>query len=116
MRKIKFRAWDKLNKKMIVWDDCCGSMEKGSLLSYPDNYAPMQCTGLNDNNVEEIYEGDILESKYKHQAVMGKHMHAVEWSDKWNGWNFKPELIDSFKMSIIGNIYENPELLEESND
>ena len=57
MREIKFRAWDKENKTMYDWN---------TIRDYPIDYTfgsdiiiPMQYTGLNDKNGQELYEGDI---------------------------------------------------------
>lgn len=90
----------------------------------------MQYTGLKDKNGEEIYEGDILSSPHFLDAGGRQHIlkHSVEWSDKFFGWfllncgsrdrdNGSIQLFVGAKygqLEIIGNIYENPELMEVS--
>jgi len=79
------------------------------------NIELMQFTGLRDKNGNEIYEGDIL------KTATFKPM-AVHWISKFasfcinsNGWSFSHyfgEGCDPEDCEIIGNIWENPELLE----
>lgn len=128
-RVIKFRAWWHKKKKMLheVHDfyDTLGDAEHGNteepessfgcILDNCDKYEVMQFTGLTDRNGVEIYEGDILESEHPVMPYPNKPKLLVEWmNDKnnWNGWNFIPSVIDDFGMTVIGNIYENSELLE----
>ncbi|MDA2800611.1 YopX family protein, partial [Escherichia coli] len=79
----------------------------------------MQFTGLHDKNGKEIYEGDILrwsswvEGSY-HEIAGVKNTNLVEWSNARGKWFVKSDLWDLGMYSdkeIIGNIYENPELL-----
>lgn len=76
----------------------------------------MQCTGLTDKNGKLIYEGDIV--KLANGSINGsvfETKHKVIWDI--NGWNIpkwtqtdKPDF--SHYIKVIGNIYENPELLK----
>jgi hypothetical protein len=107
MREIKFRYWDGVS---------CYISEtlapKEELFVEPDVKEIMQYTGLYDKNGKEIYEGDVVEFKY---ANMKKLKRAeIQWGTGgfWVvGWYNK--LSDYKAFEIIGNIYENPELLKE---
>lgn len=73
----------------------------------------MQYTGLKDKNGKEIYESDILREK-----IGGKvFKYAVIWNEECaafgddDGQHFNDD-IDAKKVEVIGNIYENPELLK----
>ena len=80
-----------------------------------------QYTGLTDKNGKKIFEGDILEFIYDD----AKSFHIVQWSYEYAGWatqnideKYDAETMDFWDefrgcYEIIGNIHDNPELLEE---
>ena len=124
MREIKFRAWDKEEQEMLDWDkffnlDIAQVFEsKGSWGIYP-----MQYTGLKDSHGNEVYEGDILEmagqSLLRFEIVYeDDHMAFVrKWIDKRvpaTRGNGETERLSANTdiLEIIGNRFENPELLE----
>lgn len=107
MREIKFRAWDETIKAMDV--------HLGLITSnlYYDEVMKikslMQYTGLKDKTGREIYEGDIVENKYRHKIKFITGCFCLE--DKYGSTS---PLFESHKaMTVIGNIYENPELLNK---
>jgi len=126
-RIIKFRAWDKQKKKMyypkfetnIQIDDgyvgfTNGRIDNGSfILDY--NAEIMQFTGLHDKNGKEIYEGDVIEGTWNDKKVKGvvvfdEGMFGIE--DVIGGDAYS---LNRLNAEVIGNIYENPELLESQN-
>ena len=126
MREIKFRAWDREAQKMFYskteqFDDMLGFRFEHFTDDFP---VYMQYTGLKDKNGKEIYEGDILE--YKHKDIFEKIyvVGIVKWI--MGGFFFKKskEVIDEWwtanliyykkDIKVIGNIYDNPELLNKT--
>lgn len=121
----KFRAWDKNNKKMLGWKELDLTKELGEdeiTIFEPTGqfaqpmyfYEAMQSTGLKDINGTEIYEGDIIKNSYD-------EIYTVKWFDaafyleeKYNGGFDYHELHLEDNKKVIGNIYENPELLEDN--
>jgi len=118
MRRINFRAWDATFKKMYYegfYLDSKGDLSFDSSVFIRPYYDPlnidvMQFTGRKDCNGKEIYEGDILSSPtLTRQGRKNGHSYTiVKWSDKNSGFG---SVNSGGNSSIIGNIYENPELL-----
>lgn len=146
LRTIKFRAWDKKRKQLfpvheLEWDKishsltkCVGyddwdndgyTMHGGGNMKFAngDRYILMQYTGIKDKNGKEIYDGDIVESKFA--------IYTICWNDKRAQFIVKVEKTESVltrhasfplwqyvdddgecRIEVIGNIYEHPHLLE----
>lgn len=133
----KFRAWDVLAEKMIdeilmisfVRKEIIGKFSDGSTsvpLKFEDerngeDVILMQSTGLKDKNGKEIFDGDVLACKTDDEVINlnifwdEEHALFMFESKKYNEQEPLAELVEDniYPFEIIGNIYENPELLEE---
>lgn len=131
MREIKFRAWEKeihedgevYGGEMYYSEECDGKRRAGFTIKADSAYSNeqfvwMQYTGLKDSQGKEIYEGDVVKihhEKYKNS----KDMAVIEWQDRCGRFiaNRKNMAEDctmtmSEYFEVIGNIYENKDLLE----
>lgn len=107
MRIIKFRAWDKVNKNML-YDVSTGTVTiwYKEISSKSENCVFMQYTNLKDKNDKEIYENDVVANEY------GYKFEIVFKDGCWFAGDTEVGFMRKDKYKIIGNIYENPELLE----
>ena len=105
MREIKFRAWDKHISKMIQSGIQFNNTTMTLECRIP-SLVLMQYTGLKDKNGKEIYEGDIL--KFDTFSVLAVNVYDA---GGWNPFIDDCQTDSSWHYMIIGNIYENPELL-----
>jgi uncharacterized phage protein (TIGR01671 family) len=131
MREIKFRAWNKTHNYMQDFNNhksgilySCGSFDVSSGYDSLDEptfeddtsreWAIMQFTGLQDKDGVDIYEGDIVDGVlYKDYS---KHVGFILYD--YNGYRIKTNtkslgLDLTEKLTVIGNIHENKELLCE---
>jgi len=107
-REIKFRVWDKNENDIVRWELLNdGIIDLYHLFfSKDENLIIQQFTGLKDINGKEIYEGDILDTK----CVVSFNDGMFGIFDKHNYMGLN-SYMSKFR-EVIGNIYENPELLQ----
>ena len=130
--------------KMIDWETALQEFNAFDIFKSPDKMTPLQFTGLHDKNGREIYEGDVLDCVngdvkisdksfysgrclgqvgfvgasfilWPRPVVDGRRMHygCEVLSDGLTKYTWENE-IAAGESTVIGNIYENPELLEAS--
>lgn len=125
--RFNVRFWD-IENKLYLYPDCymqtawnIGLGKRKTPLLYKlwscIKYIPQQCTGLKDKNGKLIYEGDIVKF-----IDMGNQTGIVEFVSSCalfqvnyltkEDWAF----LDKREYEVIGNIYENPELLNEEEE
>jgi hypothetical protein len=111
-REIKFRAWDEEIGQVIAVD----YFQDGYAYYYDGKDEIQRCsartlmqyTGLKDKNGKDIYEGDILDwpTKSVHEDGVVRYIENGFWLKNWEGKSHWP-----YNSTVIGNIYENPDLL-----
>lgn len=110
MRKIKFRFWNPL-ENLMTYSAELETLEGFFCHFNNGNNFLMQFTGLLDSTGKEIYEDDILKNEannYQCRITNEMFFNCGCCIDVY-GWNI-PLQIETYK--IIGNIHENPELME----
>lgn len=128
----RYRAWIKEDKEMIEVDEI--HFKNGELdfigdaitwMCKSNDCVLMQSTGLDDKNGKEIFEGDILTTGkrtgvVKNHRTLGFYINDARGDNWWFGSDVDLAEFEDFtrdvaeKIEILGNIHENPELLEVS--
>lgn len=132
MRELKFKIYNgeniSISRNIIDWLDAYAQFEydtKSNQHQTVSKWKWLQCIGLKDKNGIEIYEGDIININqdftgkiyeglntfvvvyYQGNYVIRKSLDEVFKNNTWRVGNFYPHDIE-----ILGNIYENPELIK----
>ena len=130
-REIKFRAYHKERKEMfeiasIDFEEKKAALSNGiiKLLNVDfKQFELLQYTGLKDKNGKEIYEGDIIKYKFPYDKRI-KHISPVKFLETEASFGIKDRYENEIPLytassnnyfEVIGNIYENKNLLEENN-
>ena len=123
--RFKFRYFNKGSKRMYygqgfyiqkLGNDPCNIIffdnEEHSHLQWKPDVIPMQCTGLKDKNGKLIYEGDIIAfiNPYENNKILAIPV-KWEYSPFLTGFSLTKDFARD--VEVIGNIYENKELLNE---
>lgn len=128
MKEIKFRAWDERTNEMIEVDilrnkPCrqgyTGTFWSSSAVGKLSD--SMQYTGRKDSKGKEIYEGDVCEliptARWKRKKYKNMYgIRQVVWSEEYAQYyysNFIPMSWGWKSVEVIGNIFENPELIDK---
>ncbi|MCP5005777.1 MAG: hypothetical protein GY941_17845 [Planctomycetes bacterium] len=128
MREIKFRAYDKIKNKMFtkvtVGNTCNGNHDDYTAHAYYDDdwlhfdelsdVELMQYTGLKDKNCVDVYVGDIVKfNKYIAEIEFPKNeFQPLFYNDYLEEWSSLTFFKGYENFEVIGNIYENPELIK----
>lgn len=119
----RYRAWDKETKTMNGMAEIYRNRNQEiELRPRDENIILMQSTGLRDKIGKEIFEGDIVqfEDCYEVSDFLYINTGIIEWCQGGFHVTNRDSVLmedlldgDSLDVTIIGNVYENPELLEE---
>lgn len=135
--RVNYRFWDTKERVMLDWDCICqtafnctrkegNEIQRYGLMYFvfttPQRFIPLQCTGLRDKNGKLIFEGDIVHksgSKFNGEKIISE----IEWCETSAhfvysdyigiGGSHEFRTGTAGKMEVLGNIYENPELIKE---
>lgn len=117
-REIKFRIWEYEAKEFLYLDPMAGGLFDSKWFINDEQSVVMQFTGLYDNKGTEIWEGDIVRA-YKPNSYLDG-VHQIVWDSNRGRWAYFQTFLSikyqvgnsgNIKCEVIGNIYENENLL-----
>ena len=118
-REIKFRAWDKHYNSMEYINDLYWFEENGIHDFNDDNYIFMQNTGLKEKNGNDIYDSDIVKVTWGSGKIVFyevKYYGSLGYHYLRDTKNKEDDdiicIYDYSQMDVIGNVFDNPELLK----
>lgn len=120
-REIEFRAWDKIKKEWVLKDVYFGidgrilEKEYQGFLEPTDIFEVSQWTGLRDSNGVKVFEGDIIETDYGYNKLE-KNRYKVWFEDGMYLVGACKLLFHVAHPKVIGNIYQNPDLLHQKTE
>lgn len=116
-REIKLRAWD-ITKKSFIYDqmitlDGQVCYFTGFRIEYPHGIILSQYTGIEDKGGIAIFEGDVIEARFHSWVKKHKRKAKVEfYLGRFCAFYEKFNLLEGKDIEVIGNIFENPELIK----
>jgi hypothetical protein len=118
----KFRVWDLVEEEMMYEN----AMDNYIINTGEDGYFhllrvarffPMQYVGLKDKYDMEIYEGDIVQGKHRnYDWTIPQKVTFLKGCFMFGNWNAHEYFNNHTDITVLGNGYEDPELLEEMDD
>lgn len=114
MREIKLRAWDESTNRMLDHDYLLKHSCKNVFMVYGDSGRLMQSTGLKDKNGVDIYESDIIKgtSRINEDWSPLQKVTFLNGCFMFGNWNAHEYFNKHTNIEIVGNVYENSDLLE----
>lgn len=130
MREIKFRAWDKKEKKMLpdfTYNALLDArLNNANAWKRPD-FVKMEYTGFHDVHTDDVYEGDIITFKYppafrrtgtvvfRDGCFDVEFHHSIHLIDGTiRHWDYLKVLVANGGVEILGNVFDNPEFTEQN--